>query len=70
MPGLNGIETIQLLHKEIRALPCILISGQASKEEQQQALRAGVFTFLSKPIELAMLRHAVDRLIHRYFSGT
>jgi CheY-like chemotaxis protein len=69
MPGLNGIETIQLLHQEVKGLPCILISGQASKEEQLQAFKAGAFTFLHKPIELAMLRHAVDRLIHRHFSG-
>ena len=70
MPGMNGIETIQLLHREVRALPCILISGEASKEEQLLAFKAGAFTFLHKPLELAMLRHAVDRLIHRYFSGS
>ena len=69
MPVLNGIETIQRLHREIRALPCILISGQASQEEQLQAFKAGAFTFLHKPLELAMLRHAVDRLIRQYFSG-
>jgi CheY-like chemotaxis protein len=69
MPGLNGIETIQLLRRELKTLPCILISGQASKEEQLQAFNAGAFTFLHKPIELAMLRQAVERLIHRHFSG-
>src|SRR5688572_4518418 len=34
MPGLSGIETLQLIRQEVKLLPCIFISGQATKEEQ------------------------------------
>jgi CheY-like chemotaxis protein len=69
MPGLSGIETILVIRQEVRPVPCILMSGQASKEEQVQAFAAGAFSFLQKPIPAGLLRDAVSRLIHRHFTG-
>jgi CheY-like chemotaxis protein len=69
MPGLSGIETLQLIRQEVKPLPCIFISGQATKEEQMQALAAGAFSFLYKPVGPEILRHAVQRLIHRHFTS-
>jgi CheY-like chemotaxis protein len=70
MPGLSGIETLKLIHQQIRPLPCILISGAASKQEQMQALAAGAFSFLQKPVPPEILRYVVGRLIQRYFVKT
>ena len=48
-------------------LPSIMMSGQASKAEADQALHAGVFTFLKKPLDLIQLRGTVDMLIRHHY---
>ncbi|MGE3171596.1 MAG: response regulator [Planctomycetota bacterium] len=66
--GTTGLEVFRRIC-QVRPLPAILMSGAADREETTQALRAGVFTFLRKPLDLVRLRHSVQLLIQHHFGG-
>ena len=67
LPGMSGLEVLQRIATEVRPLPTIMMSGQATPEETHAALRQGVFDFLRKPLDLAQLRLSMDQLIRRHF---
>ena len=67
--GTTGLDVLQAISREVRPLPSIMMSGQASQEETAAALRAGAFTFLRKPLELHNLLSAVDQLIRMRLQG-
>jgi signal transduction histidine kinase/CheY-like chemotaxis protein len=58
MPGLNGIQTTQTIrgHKKRQHIPIIALTGNDSDQHRQEALEAGMNGFISKPIELEVLR--------------
>ena len=56
LPGMSGLDALRIITCEVRPLPWILMSGQATVEDTAAALRAGAFTFLRKPLDLRDLR--------------
>lgn len=67
MPGLTGIETLKRIVEIKNGMPSIIMSGEFSKETKLQAMDAGAFAFISKPIQSAIMRHAVQQMIDRYY---
>ncbi len=67
LPGMTGVDVLLRIAQETRPLPSIFMSGQATPEEANAALRAGAFTLLRKPLDLAGLRTTVHLLIQRHF---
>ena len=61
LPGINGIEAARKIRENplTRDLPLILTSAYAGREEEGQALAAGVNVFLPKPITASTLLDAV-----------
>ena len=49
MPGMNGVELLQQLTAERRALPTVVITGFADSPLAARARHAGVRTLLKKP---------------------
>ena len=68
MPELTGIETLKRLAEIDGRVPSILMSGEATERTRAEALDAGAFTFISKPIQTAIMRSAVQQVIDRYYS--
>jgi DNA-binding response OmpR family regulator len=66
LPGMSGIEVLRRISSEIRPLPAIMMSGQATREETDAALSEGVFRFLRKPLDLGQLRFCMDQLIRQH----
>lgn len=67
--GMTGIDVLLEIAREVRPLPSILMSGQASSEEAAAAMRAGAFTFLRKPLEMRDLLSTVENLIKSRLGG-
>lgn len=65
LPGLDGLEVYRRISAEIRPLPSILMSGEATGEEARRALELGMVEFLRKPLDLKRLRLALDELVRR-----
>jgi DNA-binding response OmpR family regulator len=66
LPGMNGLEVLKAI-SAFRPMPSIMMSGLASHEEAALARQAGAFTFLRKPLDLAVLRSTVNQLIQLHF---
>lgn len=66
LPGMTGLEVLRAI-QSFRPMPSIMMSGMASLEEAAAAQRAGVFTFLRKPLDLAQLRNTLDQLVRHHF---
>jgi serine phosphatase RsbU (regulator of sigma subunit) len=66
MPGLDGIEVIGQLHHSHPELPVIAISGTGVLGDAVDALRAGAWDFVVKPIQdMAVLEHAVSAALEK-----
>jgi DNA-binding NtrC family response regulator len=68
LPETTGLELFQRL-ASVRPLPSILMSGLASAEDAAAAMHAGIFAFLSKPLDLSRLRSSLQHLIQTHFGG-
>lgn len=67
MPGLSGLEVIRELRAKGQAIPSIVMSAGASREEAEEVRTAGAFTLIRKPFRLPDLRVTLDRLIETHF---
>jgi FixJ family two-component response regulator len=65
MPNMDGLELQRLLSETEQPIPAIFVSGRATKEEEDRALRSGAVAFLRKPVGkdalLSVIRRAVEQ---------
>ncbi|MFA7387652.1 MAG: sigma-54 dependent transcriptional regulator [Thiohalobacteraceae bacterium] len=60
LPDGNGIELVEYIQAQRPDLPVAVITAHGSMEAAVQALKAGAFDFVSKPVDLQMLRNLVS----------
>jgi len=65
MPGLNGLELIEKVRREMPEIQCIIISGYDEFEFARRALRLGALDYLLKPLESRQVEAVVRRAIGR-----
>jgi CheY-like chemotaxis protein len=65
MPRLSGLETVQLVRQFNTALPCILVTGDASAELMRQAFQVRAYSVIPKPVS----RHVVLYTVVRALAG-
>jgi len=65
MPGCSGLEVLTRLQRRVSTLrvPCIFYSGEATEGLERDALDAGAFAFLRKPVQPDLLRGEVRRAL-------
>ncbi|MDR1788050.1 MAG: sigma-54 dependent transcriptional regulator [Treponema sp.] len=63
MPGLSGGELLRRIAAESPAVPVIILTGHGSVETAVDAMRAGAFDFLTKPVNLDHLAMLVKRAL-------
>jgi len=59
LPGMSGLDFMR--HEAVRSLhvPILVISGRATESQAQEAMRAGAFDFIGKPVALRRLQEAL-----------
>jgi DNA-binding NtrC family response regulator len=62
MPGLDGLELLQLLSERVPDADVIMMTAFDDMPTIVSAMRAGAVEFLVKPLDLGELRQTVDRL--------
>jgi DNA-binding NtrC family response regulator len=65
LPGMNGLDLLRHLGDEIRRVPVIIITGRGSDERVIQAIEAGAYWYIEKPLKPPILRALLDRVIGR-----
>jgi DNA-binding NtrC family response regulator len=65
LPGMNGLELLRQLGDEIEHVPVIIITGRGSDERVVQAIDAGAFWYIEKPLKPPVLRALLDRALGR-----
>jgi putative two-component system response regulator len=64
MPGLSGIELLELLHGREPEIPVILMTAYAELDIAVEAIKKGVFDFLIKPFKPLQLYHSINKAVN------
>jgi DNA-binding NtrC family response regulator len=65
LPGMNGLDLLTQLGEEIQRIPVIIITGRGSDERVVQAIEAGAYWYIEKPLKPPVLRALLDRAFGR-----
>lgn len=60
MPGMGGMATLGRVHQEFPHLPVILLSGHADMQAAVEAMQAGAFGYLMKPVDFDDLLFKIE----------
>lgn len=60
MPGMNGIEVLKIIKKEIEGIEVIMLTGHASLEMAMQGMESGAYDYLMKPMDLDELLYKIE----------
>jgi DNA-binding NtrC family response regulator len=63
MPGLSGLEFLELLREQGRDVPLIMLTGHATIEHAVTAIKAGAADYITKPLQADQLQHAVSQAL-------
>ena len=67
MPGLTGLETLQLVRQTHAMMPAILVTADPTRSLMLEAQRASVYCVLSKPVRKDLVLYSVVRAISRHY---
>ncbi|HOD65108.1 MAG TPA: GAF domain-containing protein [candidate division Zixibacteria bacterium] len=65
MPGMDGIELLRRVKEVDDGIPVILMTGYGSLDTAIQAVGAGAYDYLLKPVEFSYLELAVNRALEK-----
>ena|SRR3990167_7175706 len=65
MPDLDGMTLLERIkkHSLLRAIPVIMLTSNANKEEVIAAVKGGIYDFLLKPIDKELLILVIQRAL-------
>lgn len=66
LPGMTGVQFVRLVRhiENFRETPIVMVTADTSQRVRQDALAAGVDTFLTKPVEALSFARLLDELIN------
>jgi DNA-binding NtrC family response regulator len=65
LPGMNGLDLLGQLGRELTDVPAIIITGKGSEERAVAAIEAGAFWYIEKPLKGPVLRALLDRALSK-----
>ncbi|MEN8109137.1 MAG: sigma-54 dependent transcriptional regulator, partial [Pseudomonadota bacterium] len=63
LPDGNGIELVRHIQQQEIGLPTAVITAYGNMESAVEALKAGAFDFVSKPVDLQVLRNLINSVL-------
>jgi len=63
LPGMNGLDLLAQLGEDIARIPVIIITGRGSDERVIQAIEAGAYWYIEKPLKPPVLRALIERAL-------
>jgi DNA-binding NtrC family response regulator len=65
MPGINGLELLNVIIKRYPAIPVLMVSGQSNIKIATEAIKNGAYDFIEKPIDPERLFISVQNAIYK-----
>lgn len=62
MPGKSGLELLPILKEDYPEIKAVILSGHSDFSYAKEAIRHGVFDYLTKPVSFAEMEQLLDRL--------
>jgi UDP-3-O-[3-hydroxymyristoyl] N-acetylglucosamine deacetylase len=69
LPGMDGMQLLRRLHDRFPLLPVIMMSGHAGIAAAVDAIKAGAYDFLEKPLHLEVLLDKVESALKNRPAG-
>jgi len=66
MPGMNGFELLNELHRRDPDLPIVMITAYGTMELAIQAMRSGAYDYITKPFDPEQILHDVRHIVDHY----
>ena len=63
MPGQNGIELLEKVHKKYERLPVIVITAYGTIETAMEAMQKGAFSYITKPFKKEEILLGVEKAL-------
>ena len=62
MPGLKGLEVVEIMKKDpqMAGIPVIILTGSGEQEKIQEGIDAGIHYYLVKPVDNTLLRSVIE----------
>lgn len=70
MEGIDGMSILESVKRSSPATKVIMITGFAEMETAKEAFRKGVFDFISKPVEIDVIKDVISKARDEIFSQT
>ena len=64
MPGIDGIETLKQIKKQLPSLPVVMMSGHGTIQTALDAIRQGAVDFVEKPLSTERLVLTISNALH------
>ncbi|HHO77025.1 MAG TPA: response regulator [Deltaproteobacteria bacterium] len=65
LPGISGLDLLDILNKDSIDIPFVLITGYASLDSAIDAVNRGAFYYIKKPFNIEEIRFVIQRLKQR-----
>lgn len=66
VPRLDGINTLKVINRMTKSLPCIFTSAWISSDLILRAFLSGAYTILLKPLDEYIINFTIERLIKKH----
>ena len=63
MPGLTGLEFLELIRQEGIDVPLVMLTGYATIEHAVASIKAGAIDYITKPVRAEQLAHTVSQAL-------
>lgn len=63
MPGIDGLQTLQEMRRRYPDVPVVMMTAFGTSQTSIDAIRAGAFEYLTKPLDLDELRTVIDHVV-------
>ena len=65
MPGLGGLDALELIKKRSSAIEVIMITGHGSTASGIEGMKRGLFDYLMKPVDIADIVSRIDDIMQK-----
>jgi DNA-binding NtrC family response regulator len=65
LPGKDGLSVLRLMREREPQLPVVMATGHGSEQVAVEAMKAGAFDYLIKPVSLHQLKQVLDRAVQQ-----